>query len=285
MASSPRITLSIRFRSWLTGNVGRCTTRYPSAARSATSTRATPMCSPSFAATSATDTVSSHSRTISRYSKESRPYAVAPRSVVSTWDSISRLWSTGSARPDVSRYGRSPESALSLAVPAASPSCPRPAARNALVWLSAGASKPSGSGVIAWSAPQRELEFLDQARGEHGAGPVGEQRHLERDGTQARLLGRQHAEQRADADGAHQQVPLVQFDDHLVRLAERVAVGDTVREAEHRRADRGEPVGVGAFEFGRRRGRARRARRARRAAALRVPGVAGRAVSAPRCPR
>src|SRR5438045_918874 len=191
----------------------------------------------------ATDMVSRHSSTIARYSNDRRRYAAAPGSVVRTCASISSVWSTGSARPEVSRYGRNPETLVSSSARSTSA-----APRKALVWLSA-----EWSGSMTQSASQGELEFLDEARGQHAGGPVGEQRHLERDGTEAGLLGRQHAEQAADADRAHQQVPLLQFDDHLVRLAERMAVGHPVGEAEHRRADRGEPVRVGAFQPLRRR--------------------------------
>src|SRR6266511_3888425 len=108
------------------------------------------------------------------------------------------------------------------------------------------ASAPGGGHVQ--SAPDGELEFLDEPGGQGHAGPVGELGHFEGNGTEARLLRGENPQGATDADGAHEQVPLGQLDDHLVGLAQRVAVGHPVGEAEHRRADRGEPVGAGAFQ-------------------------------------
>src|SRR6266511_1663215 len=248
IASSPRITLSIRFESCENWKLGRSTTRYPSAARSATSTRATPMCSLSRAATSATDIVVAHSSTMSRCSNDRCACSVTPRSVTRTCASISNVWSTGSARPEVSRYGRSDGRVFASGVPAGSSRSPR-TARYGLVSLSGGSSTPSGSSNIT-SASDGQLQFLDEAGSEHRGGTVGEDRHLVRDRAQARLLGRQHTQRTAHADGAHEQVSLGQLDHHLVGLAEWAAFRYAVREAERRGTDRRQTVRVGPLQPG-----------------------------------
>src|SRR3954454_8505261 len=163
MASSPRMTLSIMPRSCELWFPGRRTTTYPSSARSATSTRATPMWRPSMAATSATDMVFRQRETISWRSKVSLGCDAAPRRDVMTWASISRLWSTGWARPEVIRYGRS--------------------------------SEMSGSSVIATLlTADGVLQLLDEPGGQDFGGAVGEHRHLVGDRAEAGLLVGEDAE-------------------------------------------------------------------------------------------
>src|SRR5437899_2288080 len=99
------------------------------------------------------------------------------------------VWSTGVTRPEVSRYGR----------------------------ISAG---PASSDVTA--LPDGVAQLVDEPRREHLAGPVGEQRHLVRDGAEAGMGGGEHAERAAGADRTDEHVALGQLDDHLVRLAQRV---------------------------------------------------------------